>query len=408
MKQLVALLGLFLILGLFAYGFTTLDNNLQDSLRLNQASGQVVSVSNHSSRDVLVAQIATPTQVAAELMNTLAVEDQVLINLYQRVNPSVVNIEIAGRTSFFDGISSSGSGFVYDQEGHIITNAHVVADATEILVTFHDGYVTNAEIVAVDEYSDLAVLRVNVRAERLFPAVFGDSSQLLVGQRVVAIGNPFGLQSSMTRGIISAVGRALPSARLINQSNQRFNNPSIIQVDAAVNPGNSGGPLLNYAGEVVGVNTAIRTDTGTFQGVAFAVPSNTLVRVVPQMIDTGTAEYSWLGVSTFPQEPGLNIATLAEVLELPTDYGVMIEEVTPGSPADEAGLQGGDHTETVRGVDLFVGGDIVIAVNGVAVRDLDQLLAYLVENTSPGDIVTLTVIRGEESLDFAVELGIRP
>jgi S1-C subfamily serine protease len=159
---------------------------------------------------------------------------------------------------------------------------------------------------------------------------------------------------------------------------------------------------------VVGVNTAIRTDTGTFQGVAFAVPSNTLVRVVPQMIDTGTAEYSWLGVSTFPQEPGFNIATLAEVLELPTDYGVMIEEVTPGSPADEAGLQGGDHTETVRGVDLFVGGDIVIAVNGVAVRDLDQLLAYLVENTSPGDVVTLTVIRGEESLDFAVELGIRP
>ena len=190
MKRLVAILGLVAIIGLFAYAFSTLNKNVQESLRYNASTGQLVPVTNRTAGDTIIAQVATPTQVPIELVNSLAVEDQVLINLYQRVNPSVVNIEIAGRTSFFDGISSSGSGFVYDLDGHIVTNAHVVSDATEILVTFSDGYVTNAEIVALDEYSDLAVIQVDVREDRLVPVRFGDSSVLLVGQRVVAIGNP--------------------------------------------------------------------------------------------------------------------------------------------------------------------------------------------------------------------------
>lgn len=384
------------------------DISLQSTFADNNHS-QLVPVANRTQLDTrLSLQIATPTRVPVELIDAVAAEDQILINLYERLTPSVVNIEITQRTSYLDGASSSGSGFVYDNEGHIITNAHVVSEAIEILVTFADGYVTTAEIVGIDEYSDIAVIRVDIAPERIVPIAIGDSNQIAVGQRVVAIGNPFGLQSSMTRGIISALGRALPSARLINQANQRFNNPSIIQVDAAINPGNSGGPLLNYSGEVIGVNTAIRTESGVFEGVAFAVPVNTMRRVVPQLIDSGEVSYSWLGVTTYPSERGFSTASLADPLNLPIDYGVVIEEVRENSPADSAGLRGGTQVERVRGIDLLVGGDIIIAIENIIVRDLDQLLAFLVENTAPGDTVTLTIIREGEQLDIDVTLGVRP
>jgi 2-alkenal reductase len=359
-------------------------------------------------RAQLVAQVITPTSLPPELLAQLETEDQVLINLYQRVSPGVVNIEVSSRTSFADGSSSSGSGFVFDTDGHIVTNAHVVANAETIFVTFTDGYVAEAKVRGTDEYSDLAVLRVDAPQARLVPLTMGDSNLLAVGQRVVAIGNPFGLSSSMTQGIISALGRALPSAQLINQANARFNNPSIIQVDAAVNPGNSGGPLLNYAGEVVGVNTAIRTESGVFQGVAFAVPVNTLKRIVPQLIAAGVAKYSWLGVSTFPEESGLTVALLADELDLPVSYGVMIEDVTPNSPAAQAGLRGGDKFVVLRGYEVALGGDIITAINGTPTRDLDSLLGYLVENTSPNDTVTLDVVRGAEVLQIEVRLGVRP
>jgi 2-alkenal reductase len=406
MKRLAFALIFIILVALTVYGLTLLSDTL--GLIQTETTAQVMPVARQSQLDTLVIQGATPTLVPVELINALSAEDQVLINLYQRVNPSVVNIEITQRTTFYDGLSSSGSGFMFDTQGHIVTNAHVVADAIEIQVTFHDGYVTTAEVVGTDEYSDLAVIRVNVAAERIHPITLGDSNQLLVGQRVVAIGNPFGLQSSLTCGIVSAVGRALPSARLISQANQSFNNPSIIQVDAPINPGNSGGPLLNYLGEVVGINAAIRTETGTFQGVAFAVPVNTLKRIVPQLIETGQAQYPWLGVSTFPDEPGLNVATLSEPLGLPVDHGVIIEEVGLNSPAAKAGLKGGNRVENFRGFDIKVGGDIVVAVNGVFVRDLDQLLGYLVENASPGDTVTLTIVRDNQTLDVPVLLGVRP
>jgi 2-alkenal reductase len=404
MKRLFFVTSFILLIALSVYVVTVFSESV-GLIADNASKTEVVAAAPSTN---IVAQVATPTLVPVELIEAVSAEDQVLINLYQRVNPSVVNIEITQRTSFYDGALSSGSGFVYDTNGYIVTNAHVVEDALEIQVTFHDGYVTTAEIAGIDDYSDLAVIRVDTDAERLHPVILGDSSQLLVGQRVVAIGNPFGLQSSMTRGIVSALGRALPSARLISQANQYFNNPSIIQVDAIINPGNSGGPLLNYTGEVVGINAAIRTETGTFQGVAFAVPVNTLKRVIPQLIAKGVAEYSWLGVSTFPDEPGLNVATLAEILDLPVDYGIMIEEITSGSPAELAGLRGGDQQENIQGVDIRTGGDIIIAVNNVLVRDLDQLLGYLVENTSPGDVVTLTVLREGETLTVDVKLGVRP
>lgn len=403
MMRARSLLLMFLMLPMLACGVSLNDASPPPTQNVP------VPVAHRTQLDTLAMQIATPTLVPVDVIDQLSAEDQVLINLYQRVNPSVVNIEVTQRLTSFSGVDASGSGFVYDMNGNIITNAHVVQDAVEIYVTFHDGYVTTAEIVGRDEYSDLAVIRVDVLPERLIPVTLGDSSTLLVGQGVVVIGNPFGLQSSMTRGIISAVGRALPSAELMNTTTlNRFNNPSIIQVDAIVNPGNSGGPLLTYAGVVIGVNAAIRTETGTFQGVAFAIPVNTVKRVVPQLIENRVARYSWLGVQSFPDEAGFSVASLADVLGLPVDHGVMVEDVTPNSPAEQAGLRGGDSTRTVRGIDIQTGGDIIVAINGVFIRDLSQLLAYLVENTSPGDTVKLTVIRGSETLDIDVNLGVRP
>jgi 2-alkenal reductase len=245
-----------------------------------------------------------------------------------------------------------------------------------------------------------------VEPERLFPVELGDSNQLLVGERVVAIGNPFGLESSMTVGIVSALGRALPSERLIRGTVPAiYSNPSIIQVDASINPGNSGGPILDMNGRVVGVATAIRTDTGIFQGVAFAVPANTVRRVVPQLIENGQVVYPWLGVSSADD---VRLGELASEFNLPVLSGVLVERVLPESPADQAGLRGGNEEASFRGNIIRIGGDIIVAVNGIFVRDLDELLAYLVENTVPGDQITLTVVRGNQTLEIEVTVGTRP
>ena len=355
-------------------------------------------------------QLATPTAVSGDIVEAADAEYLLLTNLYERVNPSVVNIEIVSSFHSDSGIvDSSGSGFVYDAAGHIVTNSHVVRDAQEILVTFSDGYVANANVVGVDDYSDLAVIEIEPGNAALWPVTLGDSNTLKVGQRVIAIGNPFGLEGSMTAGIVSALGRSLPSAQLLDASYERYDNPSIIQVDAAVNPGNSGGPLLNSSGEVIGINTAISTETGSFEGVAFAVPVNTLRRIVPQIIEGGQVRYSWLGIVTSTSNlPGISMAVLADELNLPVTYGVMIDSVQSASPAESAGLQGATDTRTVRGVQVTIGGDIVVAINGTIVRDIDDLVAYLVENTSPGDTVVLTIVRGDQTLDVNVTLGERP
>ena len=354
-------------------------------------------------------QLSTATPIADDVVASADLEYTLLTNIYERVNPSVVNIEVV--SSFHiasDVIDSSGSGFVLDTEGHIVTNSHVVRDAEEILVTFFDGYVANAEVVGVDDYSDLAAIKVEPGSTPLVPVILGDSNVLQVGQRVIAIGNPFGLDGSMTVGIVSALGRSLPSAQLLDQTYQSYSNPSIIQIDAAVNPGNSGGPLLDSYGHVIGINTAIRTENGGFQGIAFAVPVNTLKRIVPQLIDAGQAEYSWLGISSPANDPGLSVAAVADELDLPVRNGVVIDRVEPDSPAARAGLQGGTDTVNVRGVPWPVNGDIIVAINGMLVRDIDDLVAYLVENTSPGDTVVLTIVRGSQTLDLDVTLGVRP
>ncbi len=350
-----------------------------------------------------------PTPVADQVIAAADAEYALLTNIYERVAPAVVNIEVrAAQTSDITDVGR-GSGFVYDSEGHIITNAHVVSGAARIAVTFNSGYIAEATVVGTDPFSDLAVIRVNVDRERLFPVAFGDSDAVRVGERAIAIGNPFGLNSSMTVGIISGLGRQLPSAELLDITAIRgFNNPSIIQVDTDINPGNSGGPLLNSRGEVIGVNAAIRTDTGVFQGVGFAIPARTVQRVVPELIANGRVEYAWLGISALREEDGFGVAALAEPLNLPVESGVLVNLVTLGSPADKAGLRAGTYEADVRGAPICAGGDIIIAINGVYVRNMDELVAYLVVNTAPGDAVTLLVVRGEETLEIPMTLEARP
>ncbi len=352
-----------------------------------------------------------PTAIPQEVIDAADAEYLLLTNVYERVAPSVVNIEVivGSQTSLGFTETGRGSGFVLDTDGHLITNAHVVNDGREVRVTFNDGYVAEARIVGIDLFSDLAVLRVDIDPARLFPVTIADSDLVRVGERAIAIGNPFGLASSMTVGIVSGLGRQLPSAELIdNTVVGGFNNPSIIQVDTDVNPGNSGGPLLNSHGEVIGVTTAIRTESGVFQGVGFAVPSRTVQRVVPELIAKGRVEYSWIGISTLAAEDGYGVAALAEPLELPVTAGVLVTSVTADSPAAKAGLQGGTNIVDVRGEQVCAGGDIIVAVNGEFVGNMDELVSYLVVNTKPGDTVNLLVVRADGTFELPVLLEARP
>lgn len=351
-----------------------------------------------------------PTPVSDQIIEAADAEYLLLTNIYERLAPSVVNIEV--RSAAADLPISDvgrGSGFVYDTDGHIITNAHVVNGANRIEVTFNSGYIASADVVGTDPFSDLAVIRVNVDRARLFPVTLGNSDAVRVGERAIAIGNPFGLNSSMTVGIVSGLGRQLPSAELLDITAIRgFNNPSIIQVDTDINPGNSGGPLLNSRGEVIGVNAAIRTDTGVFQGVGFAIPARTVRRVVPELIAQGRVNYAWIGISALREEDGFGVAALAEPLNLPVEAGVLVNLVTRGSPADKAGLRAGTEQRIVRGDTICAGGDIIIAIDGVYVRNMDELVAHLVVDTAPGDTVTLLVVRDEETLEIPLTLEARP
>ncbi len=352
-----------------------------------------------------------PTAVPQEVVDSADAEYLLLTNVYERLAPSVVNIEIQAAHAGTDIIIDfgRGSGFVWDTQGHIVTNAHVISGASSIEVTFNDGYIVNAEVVGEDPFSDLAVLQVQVDEERLHPVTLGDSDAVRVGERAIAIGNPFGLSSSMTVGIVSGLGRQLPSAQLLNADlPPGFSNPSIIQVDTDINPGNSGGPLLNSQGEVIGINTAIRTETGVFQGVGFAIPARTIQRIIPDLIESGSVDYAWIGISTLREDDGFGVTALAEPLNLPVDAGVLIDRVTIDSPADKAGLRAGQHEAQVRGQTICAGGDIIIAVDDQFIRNLDELVAYLVVNTRPGDIVNLLIVRDGETFEVPVQLEARP
>ncbi|MBS7622492.1 trypsin-like peptidase domain-containing protein [Candidatus Bathyarchaeota archaeon] len=291
---------------------------------------------------------------------------------------------------------ASGTGFTYDADGHIVTNNHVIEDADSVEVTFLDGATVKASIVGTDPYSDLAVLKVQTRAERLKPVILGDSSKLLVGEKVYAVGAPFGLSWSLTQGIVSQIGRTLPASG-------GYSIPGVIQVDAAINPGNSGGPLVNRLGEVVGVNTAIQSETGVFSGVGFAIPSNLLRLVVPSLIRTGSYEHAWIGVAGSDVTP-----SIAEKMGLPEARGFLVISVVEGGPAERAGIRGGERVEIIEGRNMSLGGDVITHIDGKVVRKLEDLLTHLEYSKRPGEVAVLEIIREGKTTTLTVTLGTRP
>ncbi|OGO19722.1 MAG: hypothetical protein A2Z14_00695 [Chloroflexi bacterium RBG_16_48_8] len=344
--------------------------------------------------------------------SAVLLEDVDLVQLYHFANPGIVTIWTfvdLGPPHSESTPSGQGSGFVFDLEGHIVTNQHVIADAEKIEVDFPSGHRAWAFVVGTDPDSDLAVLKVELPVEELHPLPLGDSDTVQVGEFVVAIGNPFGLSGTMTVGIVSAVGRTLESERQAPTGGQ-FTAGAIIQTDAAINPGNSGGPLLNLRGQVIGVNRAIRTEnftaTGdpTSSGVGFAVPVNIVKRVVPSIIEKGSYEYPYLGISSISGD-SVNLIIL-EDLGLPANArGAYVTCVTPGGPAEEAGIIGASECiETV----LQPGGDLIIAIEGVRVIEFNDLLTYLILQTEPGIEVTLTILRDGEEVEIPVTIGARP
>ena len=329
-------------------------------------------------------------------------QQEALVSLYERVMPGVVALQVVG-----DQGGSLGSGFVFDAQGHIVTNYHVVEGARQVEVDFTSGYKTYGTVIGTDLDSDLAVVKVDAPASELFPLPLGDSNTLKVGQTVVAIGNPFGLSGTMTTGIISALGRTLDSQREAPGGNF-FTAGDIIQTDAAINPGNSGGPLFNLNGEVIGVNRAIRTTAMTSMGepvnsgIGFAISINIVKRVVPVLIETGKYDYPYLGISSVDE---LSLAQI-EALGLKSYTGAYVTGVAANGPAEKAGIRAGEQTTSQQG--LPAGGDLIVAIDGQPVLRFDDLLKYLINNKSPGDTVVLTVLRGEEKVDIPVVLDKRP
>lgn len=349
---------------------------------------------------VVMVVTATPSPVvetAPLVVLDPAAEQQLYIDLYNRVNPAVVAIRVADSV----GDQALGSGFVIDAEGHVVTNNHVVEGATEIEVDFSSGLKVRGELLGADPTADLAVIKVDVPADQLTVVPLGDSDQVQVGERVIAIGNPFGLNGTMTIGIVSGLGRTLEST-VSAPGGGSFSAPDIIQTDAAINPGNSGGPLLNLKGEVIGVNKAIESQTGVNSGVGFSIASNTIKRIAPALISDGKFVYPYLGIGS---KDDLTLAEI-EALKLSQTTGVYVTVVTAGGPADTAGLRAGDRPTAIQG--LSAGGDLIISIDGHPLRTFSDLLSYLVNETSVGQTVTLTVLRDGTEQEVAVTLGARP
>jgi len=320
-------------------------------------------------------------------------EEQNNISVYKKNIPSVVNVTSRAMTfDFFYGLvpqEGQGSGFVIDKEGHILTNYHVIADARQVEVTLHNRKKFKATVVGTDAPHDLAVIQI--KASDLVPAVLGDSHNLQVGQKVYAIGNPFGLAGTMTRGIVSSIRPVRePNGAMIDEA---------IQTDAAINPGNSGGPLMNWHGEVIGINTMILSNVGQNAGIGFAIPINTAKAVLNDLLTLGRVRRPALGVRTIPIG-----AELAEEIGLPVDYGLLIIEVTPGGSADLAGLRGGSERAYLGNIPIMLGGDLIVAIDDQKVQDEDDL-AQMMNNHRAGDTVKVTIYRGKKKMDVSVALG---
>ena len=342
--------------------------------------------------------VATPTPLPPQTNEELDVAEQRIINVYERVSPSVVHITSRSEVyDFWRGVvpqEGSGSGFVLDREGHVVTNQHVIESAQTVEVLLAGGTAYAAELVGSDPYNDLAVLRIDAPGDLLVPVEIGSATGLRVGQRVVAIGNPFGLDWTLTTGVVSALGRTIDT-----ENGEALG--EAIQTDAAINPGNSGGPLLDTSGRVVGVNTAIRSPSGGSVGIGFAIPAETIQRVVPELISRGYYPHPWTGFSSYELSYELKPS------ESGPAHGLLIVDITPGGPAAQAGLQAAEARRQGRQI-LFSGGDIIIAIDGRPLKSRDELTIYLENQKRVGDSVELTFIRESEEMKTVLGLHERP
>lgn len=378
-------------------------------------------------------QETTPTTDSNSSIGSLSDYQSELESIYEKVNPSVVNIQVTSRKQVTFGNSSEnpfsdvpgfeyffgspstpngqgteqttqslGSGFVWNEEGYIVTNNHVVENADKIQVMFSDGTIASATLVGTDVNSDLAVIKLDDYTGELVPITTTDSTDVKVGQIAIAIGNPYGLENTMTLGIVSAIGRSLSTD--LNTTGTSFTIPDIIQTDAPINPGNSGGVLVNDQGELIGVTSAIESSSGSSAGIGFAIPSNTVDRVIPELIKSGKVDYAYLGLTGTTLTPDLAAAMNMD----DTLRGVLVVDVAANGPAEEAGLVGGDQQVTIDGQTSIVGGDILTAIDGQALTSMDDLISYLANYTIVGQTVNLTVIKDGSEKSLKATLIARP
>jgi S1-C subfamily serine protease len=408
MKKTLIFVGLFVAIAAGLLYWNSITITQQDISQVPSAGQPATNKSyttlpkNVSTQPVSTTSIVqtTPPVTATPV---IVPQEQLTVQIYERVSPSVVNITSRVITqSFFGTIpqEGSGSGFVLDKAGHIVTNNHVVEGATTLEVTLSDDTVVPATIVGTDPSVDLAVIKVEVPAEKLAPVQLGNSDGLKPGQFAIAIGNPFGLERTVTTGVISAVNRSLEA---------RNGRPiwGVIQTDAAVNPGNSGGPLLNSQGEVIGINTAIIGPGGGSVGVGFAVPVNTVKRVVPALIQQGHFSHPWLGVGGEALTPGLARRFQQAGISLGTERGILITTVSATGPAGRAGMQGGTRAVIVGNRRYIIGGDIIMAINGASIQTMEELIGYLDNHVLVGETIEVTVMREGRTLNLKVQVGER-
>src|SRR6266511_1872481 len=415
--SIIAVLAMMILTACGGVGLPNID------LSPTQAAPNQPAASAPTLTSPLPAQPVVPSGASGDLLEAY---QGTLENIYKTVSPSVVNIQVVEQIAASGSDSNSmpgfpffnlpqgqdqqpqpqfqsalGSGFVWDQEGHIVTNNHVVNGADKIEVTFSDGTTVPATLVGADPDSDLAVLKVDVSADKLHPVQMADSKSIQVGQLAIAIGNPFGLEGSMTTGIISALGRSLP---VDETSLQSYTIPDIIQTDAPINPGNSGGILVDAQGQVLGVTSAIESPVRANAGVGFAIPSAIVKNVVPALIKDGKYVHSWLGISGTSLIPDLAKAMNLDL----SQRGALVEEVMPNSPAEKAGLRGSNQQTTIEGQTVNVGGDVITAIDNQKVLQMDELIAYLAGSTKVDQKVTLTILRDGIQQNLDVTLAARP
>lgn len=368
---------------------------------------RVVTTEPEESAEIpLAVEEEAPNTLPPQSLQTILVPEYAALEgsleaLYEKYSPGVVSLQYTSAEG-----SGQGTGFVIDKEGHIVTNYHVASGIDQLEVHFSSGLKVYGEVIGSDMDSDLAVIKVDVDPDELVPLILGDSNLIKVGQTVVAIGNPYGLSGTMTVGVVSARGRVLDSMRQ-TAGGTYYSSGDTIQTDALINPGNSGGPLLNLNGEVIGVNRAIQTaglstsGDAINTGIGFAISSNIVRKVVPSLIEKGSYAYPYLGMTSYTT---MSLA-MTEVLELPQSIGAYVSAVVEGGPADVAGIRGGTVPTSVQG--FYKGGDLIIAVDGLPIKDFSELMSYMVVNKNPGETITFTVIRDGQTLDVDVVLGFR-